>query len=685
MARVRIYQIARELGLSSQDVIQQAIEIGLAVKAASSSISSEEAELVRFALVGEVPPAPAPEPQPEPPPEAEPAPVEPEDEIPVSEEEAEQTPEPDVVPDVVVEVSDRASVAEYAEALGVPVGEVVAKLIGMGTVAGAGYAMPTEHMEEVGESFGTLVEVVESTPERAPVVRLRDIPADDPRDLVERPPIVTVMGHVDHGKTTLLDALRRTDVVSGEAGGITQHIGAYQATVEGNPITFIDTPGHEAFTTLRARGAELTDIVVLVIAADDGVMPQTVEAISHARAAGVELLVAINKMDQPGADPLAVRTKLTEQEVITEELGGDTPSVEISATKGDGLDDLLETIDLMAQIQELKASPKPLASGVVVDSRLDRGMGPVATVIVQRGTLRRGNALVAGGVSGRVRAMFNHSGQKVSTATPSTPVLVMGWNDVPGAGDGFEVVKTERLARQLASDQADRDRQRKIRMDMPTARDRFVSHLEQLQSPKGELRLVIKADSHGSVETLREAIGKIKREEGRIEIIHSAVGGINLNDVNLSDVTGAVIVGFNVRAETKASREAQQRGIDFRSYSVIYELLDDVEQLLVGKLAPERHEDILGVAEVRALFRVPRAMAAGCFVAEGRVSRGAEVRLFRDDVVIYTGSIASLRRFKQNVEEVVFGLECGIVLERYIDAKEGDLIEAFMVREVART
>ena len=685
MARVRIYQIARELGLSSQDVIQQAMEIGLAVKAASSSISSEEAELVRFALVGEVPPAPAPEPQPEPVPEAEPTPVEPEEEIPASEEEAEHTPEPDVVPDVVVEVSDRASVAEYAEALGVPVGEVVAKLIGMGTVAGAGYAMHTEHMEEVGESFGILVEVVESTPERAPVVRLRDIPADDPRDLVERPPIVTVMGHVDHGKTTLLDALRRTDVVSGEAGGITQHIGAYQATVEGNPITFIDTPGHEAFTTLRARGAELTDIVVLVIAADDGVMPQTVEAISHARAAGVELLVAINKMDQPGADPLAVRTKLTEQEVITEELGGDTPSVEISATRGDGLEDLLETIDLMAQIQELKASAKPLASGVVVDSRLDRGMGPVATVIVQRGTLRRGNALVAGGVSGRVRAMFNHSGQKVSAATPSTPVLVMGWNDVPGAGDGFEVVKTERLARRLASDQADRDRQRKIRMEMPTARDRFVSHLEQLQSTEGELRLVIKADSHGSVETLREAIGKIKREEGRIEIIHSAVGGINLNDVNLSDVTGAVIVGFNVRAETKASREAQQRGIDFRSYSVIYELLDDVEQLLVGKLAPERHEDILGVAEVRALFRVPRAMAAGCFVAEGRMSRGAEVRLYRDDVVIYTGSIASLRRFKQNVEEVVFGLECGIVLERYNDAKEGDLIEAFMVREVART
>ncbi len=682
MARVRIYQIARELGLSSQDVIRQAKEIGLVVRAASSTISTEEAELVRFALVGEPETAPEPEPAPEPEKvEEAPAPPAPEEEPPVPEE----APIPQVEEVSVVEVEDAASVAEYAEALGIPVGEVVARLIGTGRVVGAGQRMPKDLMAEVGESFGALVEVIESVPERTPVVRRRDVPADDPKDLVERPPIVTVMGHVDHGKTTLLDAFRRTDVVSEEAGGITQHIGAYQATVEGNPITFIDTPGHEAFTTLRARGAELTDIVVLVIAADDGVMPQTVEAVSHARAAGVEMLVAINKIDRPGADPMSVRTKLTEHNVIVEELGGDVPSVEISATEGDGLEDLLETIDLMAQIQELKASPKPLASGVVVDSRLDRGMGPVATVIVQRGTLKRGDALVAGGVSGRVRAMFNHAGQRVSSATPSVPVLVMGWSDVPGAGDGFEVVKNERLARQLAAAQADRDRERKIRMEMPTARDRFVSHLEQLQSTEGELRLVVKADAHGSVETLREAIGNIKRDEGRIEIVHAAVGGVNLNDVNLSDVTGAVIVGFNVRAESKAAREARQRGIEVRSYSVIYELLDDVEQLLVGKLAPERHEDILGVAEVRALFRVPRAMAAGCLVTEGRMVAGAEVRLYRNDVVVYTGSIASLRRFKQDVEEVVFGLECGIVLERYNDVKEGDLIEVFTVREVART
>ena len=685
MTRVRIYQIARDLGLSTQEVLHQAAAIGLAVKAASSTISNEEAELVRFALVGEEKteqePAPEPVVKPSPPrpkPKVEKPPA------PVVAEEPEPQP-PDEEEERIVEVEDTALVLDYAEAVGVAVGEVVAKLIGMGRIVGAGQRMPRELMEEVGESFGVIIEVIESEPQRGPVVRLRDVPEDNPKDLIERPPIVTVMGHVDHGKTTLLDALRRTDVVSEEAGGITQHIGAYQATVAGNRITFIDTPGHEAFTTLRARGAELTDIVVLVIAADDGVMPQTVEAISHAGAAGVDMLVAINKIDRPGADPVGVRAKLTEQNVITEELGGDVPSVEISATRGDGLDDLLETLDLMAQIKELKASPKPLASGVVVDSRLDRGMGPVATVIVQRGTLRRGNALVAGAVAGRVRAMFNHEGKRVASAGPSTPVLVMGWGGVPEAGEGFEVVKNERRARQMASDQADIDRENRIKAEMPTARDRFVQHLEQLQATEGELRLVVKGDLQGSVETLREAIGKIKREKGRISIVHSAVGGVNLNDVNLSDVTGAVIVGFNVRAESKAAREAHQRGIEIRSYSVIYELLDDVEQMLVGTLAPEEHEEILGTAEVRALFRVPRAVAAGCFVTEGRMLQGADVRLYRNDVVIYTGSVASLRRFKQDVEEVPFGMECGIVLERYNDVKEGDLIEAFAVREIVPT
>ncbi len=687
MNRVRIYQIARDLGLTTQEVLHQATAIGLVVKAASSTISREEAELVRFALVGEeeqeAPPAPPPEPRPEPsppPPEPEPA-----DEPQPEEAEEESSPDEDEGGVRVAEVLSSSLVLEYAEAIGVSLNEVVAALMGRGRMVGAGQPMPRDLMEEVGEGFGVAVDVIEPQEEPSPVVRLRDVPEDDPADLRERPPIVTVMGHVDHGKTTLLDALRRTDVVSGEAGGITQVIGAYQANVHGNRITFIDTPGHAAFTALRARGAELTDIVVLVVAADDGVMPQTVEAISHARAAGVDIVVAINKIDRPGADPVGVRAKLTEQNVITEELGGDIPSVEISATRGDGLEELLETIDLMAQIQELRASPKPAASGVVVDARLERGRGPVATVIVQRGTLRRGNALVAGAVSGRVRAMFDHAGRRVNSAGPSTPVLVMGWGEVPRAGEGFEAVRNERTARRLAEEQADADREKRIRADMPSARDRFVHHLERLQSGEGELRLVVKGDLHGSVETLREAIGKIEREKGLISIVHSAVGGINLNDVNLGDVTGAVIVGFNVRAESKALREAQRLGIEIRTYSVIYELLDEVEQMLVGMLAPERLEEILGTAEVRATFRVPRAVAAGCMVTEGRMMQGADVRLYRDEVVVYTGTIGSLRRFKQDVEEVPFGLECGILLERYNDVKEGDLIEAYTVREIAPT
>jgi len=687
MIRVRIYQIARDLGITTPEVLQTANDIGLSVKAASSTISREEAELVRFALVGEEEtPEPPPEPEPEPPPpepeyEPEPEPQTEPEEV-VVEEESPSEQENEVR---MAEVLTSSLVLEYAEAIGVPLNEVVAALIGSGQMVGASHPMPRDLMEPIAEQFGVAVEVIEPEAEPDRVVRLRVVPEDDPADLKERPPIVTVMGHVDHGKTTLLDALRRTDVVSGEAGGITQVIGAYQATVEGNRITFIDTPGHEAFTTLRARGAELTDIVVLVVAADDGVMPQTVEAISHARAAEVDMVVAINKIDRPGADPMAVRAKLTEQNVITEELGGDVPSVEISATLGDGLEELLETIDLMAQIQELQASSKPTASGVVVDSRLDQGRGPVATVIVQRGTLRRGNALVAGAVSARVRAMFDHAGRKVNAAGPSTPVLVMGWSEVPPAGEGFEVVRNERIARRLAAEQADLDREKRIRAEMPTARDRFVQHLEQLQAGEGELRLVVKGDLHGSVETLREAIGRIKRDKGRISIVHSAVGGINLNDVNLSDVTGAVIVGFNVRAESKAMREAQRLGIEIRTYSVIYELLDEVEEMLVGKLAPERLEEILGTAEVRATFRVPRAVAAGCMVTEGKVLSDANVRLYRDEVVIYTGSVASLRRFKQDVEEVPFGLECGIVLERYNDVKEGDLIEAYTVREIVPT
>jgi translation initiation factor IF-2 len=492
------------------------------------------------------------------------------------------------------------------------------------------------------------------------------------------------MGHVDHGKTTLLDTIRKTSVVQGEQGGITQHIGAYQVEINGHPITFIDTPGHEAFTALRARGANITDIVVLVVAANDGVMPQTVEAISHAKAADVKMIVAVNKVDLPGADPLRVRTELTEHDVITEELGGDVPSVEVSALNGDGVDDLLDVIDLIAQLEEFKANPNTAASGVVVEAQVEHGKGSVASVIVQRGTLKAGDSFVAGAVSGKVRALTDDMGAQVKSAGPSTPVQIMGWDDLPSAGDYFNVVESDREARSIAE-----ERQEELKaasQAMPSARDRLQSLLDQLRTEEATLNIIIKGDAQGSIEALRDSISKIEREGGKIQIVHAAVGGINENDVSLAEVTGSVVVGFNVRPEPKARKAAEEVGVEIRTYGIIYELLDDIEQMLVGQLAPEEHEQVLGTAEVRAVFKVPRAgTVAGCYVIEGVVQRGARARLIRDGVVIHDGVISSLKRFKDDVREVASGFECGIGFENYNDVKEGDSIEDYLIREVPRT
>ncbi|HSJ29376.1 MAG TPA: translation initiation factor IF-2, partial [Acidimicrobiia bacterium] len=507
---------------------------------------------------------------------------------------------------------------------------------------------------------------------------------DAEADLVSRPPVITVMGHVDHGKTSLLDRIRRANVVEGEAGGITQHIGAYQVVVGDNRLTFIDTPGHEAFTTMRARGAEVTDIVVLVVAADDGVMPQTIEAISHARAAGVEIVVAINKMDLPAADPMRVRTELTQHGIITEELGGDVTSVEVSAQTGDGIDSLLEVLDLIAQLQEYKANPKPAATGVVIESQLDPGMGPTATVIVKRGTLELGDSFVAGGVAGRARALMDHEGNRLKSAGPSAPVLIMGWSDVPTAGDILEVVKSDKEARAIAA-----ERQQDLKdgeQGTISGRERLQGLLEQLRSEDTELRVILKADAHGSLEALKDSIAKITRADGRIDVVHGAVGGINENDVTLAEVTGAIVVGFNVRPDPKARRLAEQTGIEIRTYGIIYELLDELEAMLVGRLSPDQEEMVLGSAEVRALFKVPRAgTIAGCYVTEGVIQRGARARLLRAGVVVYEGRVDSLRRFKDDVREVASGFECGIGLENFNDVKEDDVIEVYEIREVART
>jgi len=675
---MRVYELARELGVDSKEVLTHAGDLGIEVKTASSGLDEESAELLRMAF------APPEEEGESAAAEAEAiaeqpvaAPVEA-----VPEEAAEAVGAEEAAEVRIASLGEGATVSEFAESIGVSVGEVVKALLERGVPAGANQTMPGDLIDDIAEGLGYIVEV-EAAP-APPVVAARPAFEDAEEDLAARPPVVTVMGHVDHGKTTLLDTIRKAHVVEGEEGGITQHIGAYQVDANGRRVTFIDTPGHEAFTALRARGANITDIVVLVVAANDGVMPQTVEAISHAKAAGVKMIVAVNKMDLPGADPLRVRTELTNQDVVTEELGGDVPSVEVSALSGDGVDDLLEVIDLIAQLEDYRANPNPPASGVVVEAQLERGRGPVATVIVQRGTLRQGDAFVAGAIAGRARALMNDQGDRVDEARPSDPVQIMGWDDLPNAGDYFEVMPDDREARKVAAERQDTERAESH--VAPSARDRLQGLLEQLRSEEATLNVIVKADTQGSLEALRESIAKIEREGGKIQIVHTAVGGINENDVTLAEVTEAVIVGFNVRPEPKARRAAEEAGVEVRTYGVIYELLDEIEQLLVGQLAPDQEEVVLGTAEVRATFKVPRAgTVAGCYVIEGVVQRGAKARLLRDGVVIHDGVISSLKRFKDDVREVQSGFECGIGFEDYNDVKDGDHIEVYVVREVART
>ena len=675
MSTKRIHELAKELGLPSRDVLATARDLGLPVTTASSGLDSGDAEALRSMLLpdraaeeaeepaGEEPAAAVPE---EPSPKTEPAPV------------AEEA--------YLITVSPGVSVLEMARAMRHPVGELIRKLLSMGFMAAAAAPVPPEAIEPLAEHFGFLVEVEspDEEEEHAEVlVKPKKVFDDPPASLVERPPVVTVMGHVDHGKTSLLDAIRQTDVAAGEAGGITQHIGAYQAAVEDRSLTFIDTPGHAAFTAMRARGAEVTDIVVLVVAADDGVMPQTVEAISHAKAAGVDMIVAINKMDLEKADPVTARAMLTEHGVVAEELGGDVISVEVSASDGSGIEDLLSMIDLVAQVSEFKANPNAPASGVVIESRLDRGLGPVATVIVQRGTLRRGDCLAAGAVSGRVRAMTDHKGKRISSAGPSTPVLVSGWSAVPTAGDLMEAVKDDRTARALAARRVQELRAKNL--VVPTARERLGQLLERLRSKEqAELRLIIKADTDGSIGAIQDAVGRIVREGGGVTVIHAAVGGISENDITLAEATDSLVVGFNSRPNPKARRAARAAGIEIMTYSVIYELLGEMEQLLVGRLAPVQEERVLGAAEVRAVFRVPRlGAAAGCYVVEGAIPRHARARLLRGGIVLYDGRVVSLRRFKEDVAEVSAGFECGIGLDRFRDIQEGDVIETYRVDEVA--
>ena len=583
-----------------------------------------------------------------------------------------------VLDESVVEVPQGASVAKLSELLKVQPNDIIKRLFMLGQVLTLTQSMSDDLIELVADDMGRKVRVV------SPEEEYQVVYHDTEDDLKPRPPVVTVMGHVDHGKTSLLDAIRHTGVVASEAGGITQHIGASVVEIDGKQITFIDTPGHEAFTAMRARGAQVTDVIVLVVAADDGVMPQTIEAINHAKAADVPIVVAVNKIDKDGANPDRVRQELTEYGVIPEEWGGSNMFVEVSAKKNLHIDDLLETIILQADVLELKANPDALASGFVIEANLDKGRGPVATVLVQRGTLHPGDAVVAGTSYGRVRALINPHGEQVKEAYPADPAEIIGLSSVPVAGDEFRVFEDERDARKLAEERQLRERlaaqETKAHMNL----DDLFSRIEE--GKQTDLNLIVKADVQGSIEALRDAFQKMDQSEVRINIVHSAVGGITETDVTLASASDAIIIGFNVRPTGKSRQQAEKDKVDIRLYRVIYQAIEEINAARVGLLSPDIVEEDTGIAEVRELFKVPKVgVIAGSYMLEGEMHRDDNVRIVRDGTVIYDGKLASMRRFKDDVKTVKAGFECGLGVEGFQDLKVGDTIEGYIVKEVERT
>jgi translation initiation factor IF-2 len=713
----RVYEIAREQSLESKEVIQRLKEAGVQVKSHSSSVEDNVYERVfgagpsvetpngrsaaqearadaeRSGHGATMAEAPAEEPISGPQPSrpqkkrrrvvidasarnrgarpaapAAPAPSKEPERAPVEEEERESSG---------VRVEPGATVKDLGDALGVPPTQIIKVLMGLGEMKTLTQTLSTEEIELVSEELGVEVEIgAVEEPEPVEVT-----PDDDPADLVEKPPVVTVMGHVDHGKTSLLDRIRRSNVQSGEAGGITQHIGAYQVESGGRKVTFIDTPGHEAFTEMRARGARVTDVVVLVVAADDGIMPQTAEAIEHARAAGVPMVVALNKIDVPNANQDRVLGELSERELVPEVYGGDTVTVPVSAKTGEGIDELLENILVVAELEDLKANPKAPASGYVIEGERDPGRGPVATLLLSRGTLEKSDAVLAGTAYGRVRAMLDFMGNRVKEAGPGTPVEILGLSGVPEAGTRFEVVDHERIARDRAQQAEERLRRQEL------AQGGTRRTLEELLGEGGtqDLNLVVKADVAGSVEALKEALARLSTDEVRVNIVRSGVGALTDSDVMLGSASDGILLGFNVRPTNTAKQVAEREGVEIRTYDVIYKALEEIEAAMRGMLAPEIEERETGTAEVRQTFRVPNVgVVAGCYVTSGEIFRNNRVRVVRDGIVVYEGNIASLKRFRDDVRSVREGFECGVGVENFNDVKEGDVLEFFETVEVPR-
>jgi translation initiation factor IF-2 len=718
----RVYEIAREQSLESKEVIQRLKEAGVEVKSHSSSVEenvyervfgagasvetpngrteAQEAEAQEARVEAEISghsatmaEAPAEEPV-SGPQQSRPqkkrrrvvidasarnrGAARPAAPVPTTRGEAERAPVEEREPQRSgVRVEPGASVKDLGEALGLPSTQIIKVLMGLGEMKTLTQTLSTEEIELVSEELGVEVEIG-AVEEPGPV---EVTPDDDPADLVEKPPVVTVMGHVDHGKTSLLDRIRQANVQSGEAGGITQHIGAYQVESDGRKVTFIDTPGHEAFTEMRARGARVTDVVVLVVAADDGIMPQTAEAIEHARAAGVPMVVALNKIDVPNANQDRVLGELSERELVPEVYGGDTVTVPVSAKTGEGIDELLENILLVAELEDLKANPRAPASGYVIEGERDPGRGPVATLLLSRGTLEKSDAVLAGTAYGRVRAMLDFMGNRVKEAGPGMPVEILGLSSVPEAGTRFEVVDHERIARDRAQQAEERLRRQEL------AQGGTRRTLEELLGEGGtqDLNLVVKADVAGSVEALKEALARLSTSEVRVNIVRSGVGALTDSDVMLGSASDGILLGFNVRPTNTAKQVAEREGVEIRTYDVIYKALEEIEAAMRGMLAPEIEERERGTAEVRQTFRVPNVgVVAGCYVTSGEIFRNNRVRVVRDGTVVYEGNIASLKRFRDDVRSVREGFECGVGVENFNDVKEGDVLEFFETVEVPR-
>lgn len=667
MGKIRVYKLARELDIQSKELVEILNDLDIDVSSHMSTIEDDTAELIRGMYL--------------------------DDKQEQKKEEEKEAQKNEKTGDneqknksQTYKVEVPITVKELAELIEKPANLLIKKLMGLGLMANVNHPLDEDTLIMLGDELDIDFEIEDVEKEDSEEKlhgRVGPVVNDNPEDLKERPPIVTVMGHVDHGKTTLLDTVRKTKVVDSEAGGITQHIGAYQVVVKGKKITFIDTPGHAAFTAMRARGAQVTDITILVVAADDGIMPQTVEAINHAKAADIPIIVAINKIDKANAQPDRVKQELTEHGLVPEDWGGETICVPISALKGENIDELLEMILLVSEIEEIKANADRLAEGVIVESELDKGRGPVATVLVKNGTMHVGDALLAGPVSGRVRAMVDDKGNRIDDAPPSTPIEVLGFSDVPQAGDFVQVLEDEKMARKVAE-----DRQKDIQTKSQQNESRIS--LEDLyeQIKKGEvkeLNVILKADVNGSIEALSDSLIKLGTEEVTVNIIHTGVGAVNETDVNLAAASNAIIIGFNVTPDSNARTVAEKEKVDIRLYRVIYKAIEDLKDAMAGLLDPELKEEVTGRAEVRDTFKVPDVgIVAGLYVKEGIINRNYYVRLLRDNVIVYEGKIASLKRFEDDVREVREGYECGLGIEGFNDIKIGDELEIYRIKEIKR-